>query len=105
MFNAQIKLRKEYNKYSFDNGDVMEVQGIRVCLAPKVEKFFILENITSGKKSNLELMEYCNPNLAQWYHNSPVGTELSLIEQVEHVPVNHRATGIKDIYENQENSL
>lgn len=106
MFNASIKIRKEYQKYNFDNGDSMEVQGVRICIAPKVDKFIILENLTNGKKSNLELCEYCNPNFAQWYHNSPVGMEMILKETVtQPISVSDRSSEIKDIYSNQENSL
>ena len=99
MFDASIRIRKEYVKYNFDNGDSMEGQGIRIIIAPKIEKFILLENLTSGKKSNLELVEYCNPNLAQWYHNSPVGTELVLKEVVTN------KIEVKDIYSNQNNEL
>lgn len=108
MFDAMIKIRKEYQKFNFDNGDIMEVQGIRLCLAPKVEKFVILENITRGSKSNLELLEYCNPNLAQWYHNVSVGSELTLKEyhsETKHIPVSDKDGGITEIYSNSENSL
>ena len=38
------------------SGNTVEMQGIRVILGPKVEKFFIMENITQGTKSNLELL-------------------------------------------------
>lgn len=99
MFDASVRIRKEFVKYNFDNGDVMEGNGIRIIIAPKIEKFILLENLTSGKKSNLELVEYCNPNLAQWYHNSPVGSELTLKE------VSTKKVEIRDIYTNTENSL
>lgn len=103
MFNATIKIRKEYQKYNFDNGDTMEVQGVRVCIAPKVDKFIILENLTNGKRSNLELCEYCNPNFAQWYHNSPVGAELVLKEtDTKHISVSDK---VSEIYTNTENNL
>ena len=106
MFNASIHIRKEYNKYNFDNGDSVEVQGIRVILSPKIEKFIPLENITKGNKSNLELLEYCNPNLAQWYHNSPVGTDMILIEQYKKsIPVSDESSGITEIYTNSSNQL
>lgn len=107
MFNATIRIRKEYAKYNFDNGDTVEVQGIRVILSPKIEKFIQLENITSGKKSNLELLEYCNPNLAQWYHNVSVGHEMLLKETAEHKIEVQQEPSIKEIYTNTEpeNSL
>lgn len=81
MFNVEIRLRKEYMSFA-DNksGNTVEMQGIRVILGPKVEKFFIMENITQGTKSNLELLGYTNPNIVQWYMNSGVGAEITLRE-------------------------
>lgn len=81
MFNVEIRLRKEYMSFA-DNksGNTVEMQGIRVILGPKVEKFFIMENITQGTKSNLELLGYTNPNIVQWYMNSSVGAEITLRE-------------------------
>lgn len=81
MFNVEIKMRKEYMSFA-DNksGNTVEMQGIRVILGPKVEKFFIMENITQGTKSNLELLGYTNPNIVQWYMNSSVGSEIILRE-------------------------
>ena len=81
MFNVEIRLRKEYMSFA-DNksGNTVEMQGIRVILGPKVEKFFIMENITQGTKSNLELLGYTNPNIVQWYMNSGVGAEITLLE-------------------------
>lgn len=81
MFNVEIRLRKEYMSFA-DNksGNTVEMQGIRVILGPKVEKFFIMENITQGTKSNLELLGYTNPNIVQWYSNSSVGAEITLRE-------------------------
>lgn len=106
MANVYIRIRKEYNKYNFDNGDSVEVQGIRVILAPKIEKFIPLENLTKGNKSNFELLEYCNPDLAHWYHNSPVGTEMSLIENYKKsIPVSDESSGISAIYTNSSNQL
>lgn len=108
MFDVSIKIRKEYQKYNFDDGNTMEVQGVRVCFAPKVEKFFILENLTNGNKSNLELCEYCNPNFAQWYHNSSVGAELTLKEyhsETKYIPVSDKDGGITEIYSKSENQL
>ena len=64
----------------FDAGNTVEVEGINIILSPKVEKFITMVNLTTGKKSNLELMEYCNPNLAHWYNNVPKGTEIDLEE-------------------------
>ena len=81
MFNVEIRLRKEYMSFA-DNksGNTVEMQGIRAILGPKVEKFFIMENITQGTKSNLELLGYTNPNIVQWYMNSAVGSEITLRE-------------------------
>ncbi len=81
MFNVEIRLRKEYMCFA-DNksGNTVEMQCIMVILGPKVEKFFIMEHITQGTKSNLELLGYTNPNIVQWYMNSSVGAEISLRE-------------------------
>lgn len=81
MFNVQIKLRKEYMSFA-DNktGKDVEMQGIRIILGPKVEKFVIMENLTQGTKSNLELLGYTNPNIVQWYMNSGTGNEITLKE-------------------------
>lgn len=96
------RIRKEYVKYSFEDGTTTEGQGIRIILAPKIEKFIMLENLTTGKKSNLELVEFCNPNLAQWYHNVQVGTEMELVEYAQKIKVNNSIT---DIYTKSENQL
>lgn len=81
MFNVEIRLRKEYMSFA-DNktGKDVELQGIRIILGPKVEKFVIMENITQGTKSNLELLGYTNPNIVQWYMNSNTGAEITLKE-------------------------
>ena len=107
MFNATIRIRKEYAKYNFDNGDVVEVEGIRVILSPKIEKFIQLRNLTSGTKSNLELLEYCNPSLAQWFHNVSVGCEMVLKETASKKIEVSESNSIKEIYSNSEtdNSL
>lgn len=106
MFNASIKLVKEYMKFTDEDGNTTEVQGIRIVLGPKIEKFITMENLISGRKSNYELLGYVNPNLCQWYTNVPVGTELVLVEQgtPEAVPV-RKKTSITEIYNNAENSL
>lgn len=81
MFNVQIKLRKEFMQFNDRNtGNEIEMQGIRVILGPKVEKFFVMENLTLGNKSNLELLGYTNPNIVQWYMNSGAGSEITLKE-------------------------
>lgn len=102
MLEVFMRVRKEYVKYNFDDGSTTEGQGIRIILAPRIEKFIMLENLTTGKKSNLELVEFCNPNLAQWYHNSPVGSELELVENGQKVEVKGSIT---DIYSKSENQL
>lgn len=102
MFNASIVIRKEYMKFTTDKNETVENQGIRVILGPKVEKFFTLENISMGTKSSLELLGYTNPNLVQWYFNSPVGSELTLKEIA---PENSKKINIKEIYSNSENLL
>lgn len=81
MFNVEIRLRKEYMSFTDGKtGKDVEMQGIRVILGPKVEKFFTMENLTLGVKSNLELLGYTNPNIIQWYMNSNVGNEITLRE-------------------------
>lgn len=81
MFNVEIKLRKEYMSFTDSKtGKEVEMQGIRIILGPKVEKFIVMENITLGIKSNLELLGYTNPNIVQWYSNSGVGNEITLKE-------------------------
>lgn len=106
MFNAEIKLVKEYMKFTDDAGDTTEVQGIRIVLGPKIEKFITMENLATGRKSNLELLGYVNPNLCQWYMNSPVGSEMNMLENgcIERVPV-RKESGITEIYKNSENEL
>lgn len=102
MFNSTITLRKEYMKFTTEKNETVENQGIRVILGPKVEKFFTLENITLGSKSNLELLGYTNPNLVQWYMNSPVGSEI-ILKEIS--PENSKKINIKEIYSNSENLL
>lgn len=97
MFNAEIRLRKEYMSFDDQTGKPVEMQGIRITLGPKVEKFITLENLTTGRNSNFELLGYTNPNLAQWYANVPVGTEMTLKEYVE-----QKTAGISDVYDNSE---
>lgn len=97
MLNVEIKLRKEYMNFPDQNGQNIEMQGIRIILGPKVEKFITLENITTGRNSNFELLDYTNPNLAQWYANVSTGAEMVLKEFAEPVE-----TGIGEIYDNSE---
>lgn len=106
MFNVRIKLVKEYMKFTDDSGNTTEVQGIRIVLGPKIEKFITMQNLATGKSSNFELLGFVNPNLAQWYSDVPVGTELYLIEQGQPsaVPANGKPS-ISEIYSNSENQL
>lgn len=81
MFNVEVKLRKEFMQFNDRQTDKeIEMQGIRIILGPKVEKFVVMENLTLGNKSNLELLGYTNPNLVQWYMNSAAGAEITLRE-------------------------
>lgn len=105
MFNAEIKLIKEYMKFTDDAGNSTEVQGIRIVLGPKIEKFITMENLISGRKSNLELLGYTNPNLTQWYMNSPTGAEMVLLEKGAAEKINVKTSGITEIYSNSENQL
>ena len=97
MYNAEIRLRKEYMSFDDQNGKPVEMQGIRVILGAKVEKFITLENLGTGRNSNFELLGYTNPDLAQWYANVPVGTEMILREYVE-----QKTAGISEVYDNSE---
>lgn len=98
MFNAQISLHKELVVFNNNNQDV-KLQGIRVKFGPKLEKFIALEDLITGRNSNLELLELVNPNLAQWYHNSSVGAFMVLKEYTE-----TSKSVIQDIYKSSENS-
>ena len=86
MFNVRVKIIKEYTKVTSEKGEEVNLQGVRIVLGPKVEKFICFENLTTGKKSNIDLLGYTNPNLVQWYMNSNVGQEIILQEiEPEHV--------------------
>lgn len=98
MLEVNIRIRKEFANYNFDDGKSMECEGIRVMLAPKIEKFFILKNLTTGNCSNYDLLGYCNPNLCQWFSNVPVGSEIVLTQP------NIQSGVITDIYKNQEDN-
>ena len=97
MYNAEIRIRKEYMSFDDQNGKPVEMQGIRIILGAKVEKFITLENLGTGRNSNFELLGYTNPDLAQWYANVPVGTEMTLKEYAEPVK-----TGIGEVYDDSE---
>lgn len=105
IFNVHIKAVKEYLHFTSEQGEEVKMQGVRVILGPKLEKFFMLENLSTGSSSNLDLLAYTNPNLVQWYMNSPVGAILDLKEFEENrvkIPVKDSIT---DIYTNAENEL
>lgn len=107
MFNVNIKLRKEVMQFTTKEGEDVKLGGVRVILGPKVEKFFSLENLTNGTKSNLELLGYTNPNLVQFYYNSNAGAEIDLVETVshkKHIPVMDEPS-IREIYTKPENEL
>lgn len=107
MFNVHIKLRKEVMQFVNKQGEDVKLSGIRVILGPRIEKFFALENLSNGTKSNLELLGYTNPNLVQFYYNSNAGAEMTLIETVDRkksIPVKEDLS-IKEIYTNSENEL
>lgn len=100
MFNAEIKLTKEVMSFTGDDGKDVKFGGIRVTLAPKITKFYTLENMTTGRCDNLDLIQALNPNLFQWYMNSSTGAEVYLKEYS-----NTKGQTIRDIYNNSENQL
>lgn len=106
MFNVEIRLRKEYMNFADSKtGKTVEMEGIRIIFGPKVEKFVIMENITQGTRSNLELLGYTNPNIVQWYLNSSTGAEILLREVTKKsIPV-QGSESIREIYSNSENEL
>lgn len=107
MFNVHIKLRKEVMQFTTKDGEDVKLSGIRVILGPKIEKFFSLENLTNGSKSNVELLGYTNPNLVQFYYNSNAGAEIELVETVSNrkqIPVMEEPS-IREIYTKPENEL
>lgn len=107
MFNVHIKLRKEVMQFVNKQGEDVKLSGIRVILGPRIEKFFALENLSNGTKSNLELLGYTNPNLVQFYYNSNAGADMDLVETIvgkKSIPVKEDLS-IKEIYTNSENEL
>lgn len=97
---VEIKIRKEVMTFNDrQTGNELKMSGIRVILGPKVEKFFILENFSTGQKGNAELLGYTNPNLVQWYYNSAPGAELILSES------SSNSSELKKIYIKDENEL
>lgn len=101
MFNAELTITKEVMQFNDqDTGNDLKFGGIRVKLAPKIAKFFTLENMTTGRRDNLELLQALNPNLYQWYVNSSAGAEIRLRE----MSATTHST-IQDIYSNSENQL
>lgn len=77
---STIKLIKEVMQFKSDSNEDVKLSGIRIILAPKVEKFIMLEDLVSGRRSNLDLLGYTNPDLAQWYCNHSSGSIMYLDE-------------------------
>lgn len=77
---ANIQLIKEVMSFKNEKDEEVKLSGIRVVLGPKIEKFFMLEDLVSGRKSNLDLLGYTNPDLAQWYCNVSAGSVMYLNE-------------------------
>lgn len=95
---ATIQLIKEVMSFKNDNGDSVQLSGIRVVLGPKIEKFFMLEDLANGRKSNLDLLGYTNPDLAQWYCNAGAGSVMYLNE----VPaIKEKSGSLQGIYSRQ----
>lgn len=69
---AQMKVKILKEKLRFENGD--ELSGIRVMLAPKCSKFITIRGETEM------LLESINPDVFQWFKNSPEGTCATLVE-------------------------
>lgn len=95
---ATIQLIKEVMSFKNDNGEDVKISGIRVVLAPKIEKFFMLEDLVSGRKSNLDLLGYTNPDLAQWYCNVGAGSVM-LLNEVS--AIKEKSGGLQGIYSKQ----
>lgn len=66
----KIKIFKEC--FKFEDGNLC--QGIRFMLAPKCSKF-----ISINKETEM-LLEAMNPDVYQWYKNSPIGADATLVE-------------------------
>lgn len=98
MFNIEITLSKETVAFTDENNNDVKLGGVRVKFGPKLEKFITLEDLVTGRKSNLELLELVNPNLAQWYHNSSFGASVVLKELSS-----TNKSVIRDIYRTSEN--
>lgn len=81
---VKLKIVKELVNFTNEkNGESVKLGGIRVVLGPKVEKFIMLVDENTGRKSNLELLEYTNPDLCQWFTNVSYGSEAILSESLE----------------------
>lgn len=100
-FPIQIKIRKEIMQLNFDDNKDTTIGGVRVILGPKLEKFISLENLTTGRKSNLELLQYVNSDLYTWYITRDNGAELLLSSSEQ------KKITVKEIYSgtNEENEL
>ena len=76
---VNIKIVKELIVFDKD-GETKKLGGIRVILGPKCEKFIMLKDEVSGRSSNLDLLNYTNPSLYQWFNNNSYGADLTLAE-------------------------
>lgn len=65
-----IDIVKVGYRFTQDDGNVQEVQGIELRLAPKVKKFI------SMNKDNLELLELMQNGLGNWYKQAEVGDDI-----------------------------
>lgn len=67
---CSIKLIK--TAYTFEDGQV--VSGVICQLAPMIQKFIAIN------ESKFEALGYMNPDFAQWFANSPNGSETTFVE-------------------------
>lgn len=65
-----IDIVKVGYRFTQDDGNVQEVQGIELRLAPKVKKFI------SMNRDNLELLDLMQNGLGNWYKNAEVGDDI-----------------------------
>lgn len=72
-----IKLTKAV--YQFENGS--QSSGIVVTLAPKMSKFFSMENPNSS--DNLDLLKTFNPSIYNWYLDSNAGSYINWTSEEE----------------------
>lgn len=67
---CSIKLIK--TTYTFEDGSV--VAGVICQLAPMIQKFIAIND------AKFEALGYMNPDFAQWFANSPNGSETTFVE-------------------------